>query len=93
MDKPAGQLELTIGSRLESRRRLIDLSIEQMARHLDIDPATLRSYEQGLSRISPALLVRVAELLEAPISYFFHPPNEVGRHAGSLEQRATAESS
>jgi transcriptional regulator with XRE-family HTH domain len=46
-------------------------TLEDLAKKLDMSFSTLGKYERGERKITPELLEQVAEIYDAPMSYFF----------------------
>jgi DNA-binding XRE family transcriptional regulator len=61
-----------VGNRLAVRRRLCQLSKQQLAARLGIDAAELFAHEQGRKRMSCKLLFEVAKQLNVAPRFFFH---------------------
>lgn len=66
----ATNIDVAIGRRL--RRALDDqgLKIEDVAHELSIKPEALTDYCLGSTRVGPTLLLKMAQLLSLPVSYF-----------------------
>jgi transcriptional regulator with XRE-family HTH domain len=56
---------LTLGERLEAKRRLLGVTFAQVAGHLGWDPGTLTRYLNGTWRISPERRGALEEFLNA----------------------------
>ena len=48
-----------------------DLTEDDLAKALGIDVARIRAYERGTERVPSEHMVRLSELMEVPLSYFF----------------------
>jgi predicted ATPase/DNA-binding XRE family transcriptional regulator len=65
----------TFGSWLKQRRKELDLTQAELARHAGCAPATIRKLEAGTRRPSKRLLERLAQVLDIPAQQqplFFH---------------------
>ncbi|MDE2320161.1 MAG: helix-turn-helix transcriptional regulator [Rhodospirillales bacterium] len=68
--KPS-QLDELIGYNIRVRRALYGLSLDNLARRLNITYQQLHKYETGKNRISASRLYEISKILEVEISYFF----------------------
>lgn len=71
-----------IGTRLRSRRRLLDLSQEALAVHCNCSFQTIHKYETGAVQISAATLYAAGCALDVPTSYFFDGFSDAPSRAG-----------
>ena len=67
----ANDIDLHLGKRLRSRRRLLGLTQQQLAIAVGIRFQQIQKYECGANRISAARLWQLAEALEVQVSYFY----------------------
>ena len=65
-----------VGQRIKFRRRMADLSLEELAAKLQIAPQQLQKYESGHNRVTAGRLLALAEILDVPIQWFFEKPVE-----------------
>ena len=65
------KINLLLGRRLRSRRRLMGLTQTQLAIRVGVRFQQIQKYENGANRISAARLWRFCQALEVPVSYFF----------------------
>ena len=65
------QIDKLIGKRIQLKRKEKGLSAEKLAELMDVSQQQLSRYERGVNKINVAHLVELANLLQAPISYFF----------------------
>lgn len=61
----------SVGYRVSRKRKELGYSGQQVADRLGISQQQLSRYERGRSQISVGLLVKIAELLQTPVSWFF----------------------
>jgi transcriptional regulator with XRE-family HTH domain len=64
-------IDLHLGRRLRSRRRLLGLTQQQLALVVGVRFQQIQKYECGANRISAARLWCLAEVLEVPVGYFY----------------------
>ena len=70
----SSDINISIGKRLVSRRKMLRLSQEDLAKACGVSSQQIWKYENGLSSIKPSRLVRFAEFLDTPVSWFFDEP-------------------
>lgn len=75
--KPANPIDVQVGQRIRTMRLQRGRSQSWLAENLDLTFQQIQKYEKGMNRIAPSRLEKVAEVLDAPIEYFF------GKHAAS----------
>lgn len=64
-------IERQIAVRLRSRRRLLGLTLDDVAARCGSTFQTVHKYEAGKARISACTLWKLAQALEVQIDYFF----------------------
>lgn len=67
----ATDIDLHIGRRLRRRRRLLNLTQQQLGDRLNIRFQQVQKYECGANRISAGRLWYLAEALQTDVSYFY----------------------
>jgi transcriptional regulator with XRE-family HTH domain len=84
-------IDVQIGRRIRVRRRLLGLTQSAVAAHCGVRFQQIQKYETATCRLSVSMMVRLAEALEAPVSYFFD--GLVGQPHAPIapEERAIAE--
>jgi DNA-binding XRE family transcriptional regulator len=65
------EIDLYVGKRLHARRRLLGLTLQQLASDVGVSFQQLQKYECGANRISVARLWRLAQALDVSVTYFF----------------------
>ena len=60
-----------VGRRIRGKRRALGLTEDDLAKSLGIDATKLRAYERGSERVPSEHLVRLCEIMDVPLSYFF----------------------
>lgn len=63
-------IQTRIGRRIREQRRLIPLTLNEMARKIGVSYQQLQKYEKGTNSISSARLVRISKILRIPITAF-----------------------
>lgn len=64
-------VDLHVGGRVRIRRKMIDLSQEQLADAIGLTFQQVQKYERGANRISSSKLYEIAKTLQVPVSFFF----------------------
>jgi transcriptional regulator with XRE-family HTH domain len=64
-------VDVHVGARVRTRRLLIGMNQETLARALGLTFQQIQKYEGGANRISASRLSQIANVLDVPISYFF----------------------
>ena len=65
-------VDVHVGARVRTRRLLIGMNQETLARALGLTFQQVQKYEGGANRVSASRLSQIAEVLGVPISYFFN---------------------
>ena len=69
-----------VGSRVRMRRMMLGMSQEKLGVALGITFQQVQKYEKGANRISASRLQHIAQLLHAPVHFFFEgAPHEPGQ--------------
>jgi transcriptional regulator with XRE-family HTH domain len=63
--------DLEVGRRIRARRLAKGMSQTDLATQLGLTFQQVQKYEKGTNRVGAGRLKRVAEILEAPITYFY----------------------
>ena len=71
--KKAGKdpIDAHVGKRLRIRRRMLGLRQEALAEQLGLSFQQVYRYETGDVRITAGRLLKIAQILDVPVSYFF----------------------
>jgi len=64
-------VDVHVGGRIRTRRLLIGMNQETLARALGLTFQQVQKYEGGANRVSASRLSQIAEVLRVPIAYFF----------------------
>lgn len=87
LEPPLGHAFWTlVGRWLRTRRMLLGLELEYVARTLEIAPSLYQDYEAGRAQIPAPLLARIADTLGVPLT-FFCPDVEQDAEIVSTEER------
>jgi len=68
---PAKIIDQRVASRIRERRQRVGMTQQKLAQMIGVAFQQAHKYERGLSRVSAGRLFRIAEVLDAPIGYFF----------------------
>jgi transcriptional regulator with XRE-family HTH domain len=64
-------VDVHVGARVRMRRKMLNISQEQLANALGLTFQQVQKYERGANRISASKLYDIARTLQAPVSSFF----------------------
>jgi transcriptional regulator with XRE-family HTH domain len=64
-------LDRHVGRRIRGKRRALGLTPDDLAKSLGIDAVTIAAYERGTERVPSEHLVRLSEIMDVALSYFF----------------------
>ena len=65
------RVDTHVGARIRSRRILLDMNQQALARKLGLTFQQVQKYENGANRVSASRLAAIAEVLGVAIGYFF----------------------
>jgi len=65
-DKKPDPVDVAVGWNIRQLRQSAGIRLERMAGQLDLSFQQLQRYETGASRITAAMLIRIAHVLEVP---------------------------
>src|SRR5437868_12437578 len=71
-------VDMHVGARIRTRRLLIGMNQETLAKALGLTFQQVQKYEGGANRVSASRLSQIAEILGVPIAYFFSDLAEAG---------------
>jgi transcriptional regulator with XRE-family HTH domain len=66
--------DIEVGRRIRARRLELGLSLNALASQLELTFQQVQKYESGANRVAASRLMRIAEALQVPPSYFFPAP-------------------
>lgn len=67
----ANVVDVHVGGRIRLRRKLLGMTQQQLAEALGVSFQQVQKYERGSNRVSASTLYEAAEVLTAPLAYFF----------------------
>jgi transcriptional regulator with XRE-family HTH domain len=71
MKKTPNAIDVHVGSRIRMRRTMLGMSQEKLGESLGITFQQVQKYEKGANRVGASRLQHIAEVLSAPIPFFF----------------------
>ncbi len=74
-----------IGSRMRTRRLVLNMTQDSLAERLGITFQQIQKYEKGSNRISASRLLDVAAILDVPPTYFFEGLDGTASKDGSSQ--------
>ncbi len=81
-------VDIHVGARVRTRRLLIGMNQETLARALGLTFQQVQKYEGGANRVSASRLSQIAEILGVPIAYFFSDLEPDGSAPSAHDQEA-----
>ncbi len=81
-------VDVQVGARVRTRRLLIGMNQETLARALGLTFQQVQKYEGGANRVSASRLSQIAEILGVPISYFFSDLEPDGAESSPRDREA-----
>jgi transcriptional regulator with XRE-family HTH domain len=75
-------VDVYVGAKVKSRRLVLGLSQEELAKSIGLTFQQVQKYERGTNRISVSRLVDICRTLKAPVDYFFEGSFSVARPNG-----------
>jgi transcriptional regulator with XRE-family HTH domain len=85
-----GPIDKYLGDRLRARRIMMKMSQGDLGKSLGLTFQQIQKYEKGTNRMSAALMVPLAKILDIDIGYFYDEiPNT--KHSGEIEMPALTE--
>jgi transcriptional regulator with XRE-family HTH domain len=88
--RSAGPIDKYFGDRLRARRIMLKMSQEELGKSLGVTFQQIQKYEKGNNRMSAAMMVRVAEILDVDVGYFYDEIPKTKR-SGEIETPALTE--
>jgi transcriptional regulator with XRE-family HTH domain len=85
-----GPIDKYLGDRLRARRIMMKMTQGDLGKSLGVTFQQIQKYEKGTNRMSAALMVPLAKILDIDIGYFYDEiPNT--KHSGEIETPALTE--
>lgn len=69
--KTPSEADKHIGARIHLQRKARDISQEELSKFLGISFQQLQKYEKGTNRVTASRLLKIAQALGVPLSFFF----------------------
>ena len=76
VDGAPNPVDVHIGSRIRLRRKLIDMTQQELADKLGITFQQIQKYEKGNNRVGASRLYDMASVLDVPINFFYDDLSE-----------------
>ncbi|WP_375685468.1 helix-turn-helix domain-containing protein [Bartonella sp. TT110JLCBS] len=64
-------IDILIGKRIRQRRIAMGLSQKELGSYLGVSFQQIQKYEKGFNRVSAGCLLKIAQKLDVPISFFY----------------------
>jgi transcriptional regulator with XRE-family HTH domain len=85
--KKPNPVDQHVGSRVRLRRMLLGMSQERLGQSIGITFQQVQKYEKGVNRIGASRLLRISEILDVPVQFFFEEaPHVDGRRAPGMAE-------
>ncbi len=88
--RSTGPIDKYFGDRIRARRIMIKMSQEELGEKLGVSFQQIQKYEKGVNRVSAAMMVSLAEILDVDMDYFYDEIPKV-RRGGEIETPALTE--
>ena len=86
LTKKPNWIDSYVGSRMRLRRKMLNMSQEQLGEKLGITFQQVQKYEKGTNRVGASRLYSLAGLLQVPVAFFFPQPEASGAASGMREE-------
>ncbi len=75
-------IDILIGKRIRQRRIAMGLSQKELGNYLGVSFQQIQKYEKGFNRVSAGCLLKIAQKLQVPISFFLQilPQKKIFQH-------------
>ena len=84
--KDPNKVDGHVGARVRLRRVILGLSQEKLGESIGVTFQQVQKYEKGLNRIGAGRLMKIAEVLGVPVSFFYEGANAALELKDSVEQ-------
>ena len=88
--RSAGKPDIELGKRIRLRRVEQKISQAELGDKLGVSFQQVQKYEKGVNRVSAAMMVSLAEILDVDMDYFYDEIPKV-RRGGEIETPALTE--
>jgi transcriptional regulator with XRE-family HTH domain len=77
--RSTGPIDKYFGDRIRARRVMLKMSQEELGEKLGVSFQQIQKYEKGVNRVSAAMMVSVAGILDVDMGYFYDEIPKVRR--------------
>ncbi|WP_375611667.1 helix-turn-helix domain-containing protein [Bartonella sp. AA9NXGY] len=87
-------IDILIGKRIRHRRISMGLSQKELGSYLGVSFQQIQKYEKGFNRVSAGCLLKIAQKLDVPISFFYADiatKENLSTHAAHYDQETYSE--
>ncbi|PHM74459.1 helix-turn-helix domain-containing protein [Xenorhabdus kozodoii] len=77
---------LLVGIRIQKKRKELGITATALAKQLGLSQQQLSRYERGTNRINITHLVKIAEILNTPIEWFFQDCKEKKKEENTVNK-------
>lgn len=88
--RQGGHIDIYLGAKIKERRRLLGLTLEDLAKALDLTYQQVQKYEKGINRITVSRLCDISRALKTPISAPIGSNGSISCQSQSLAKIALA---
>ncbi len=81
-DRSPNPIDLHVGARIRTRRKILGVSQEKLAECLGLTFQQVQKYERAANRVSASKLYEIAAALQTQIAYFFEGLADPSQAAG-----------
>lgn len=75
-DGAPNPIDIHVGKRLRMRRRMLGLSLSELAKRLGISYQQIQHYENGTNRVTASRLWDLSQVLKTSVNFFFEEMDE-----------------
>lgn len=79
-------VDVLVGKRVRLRRTMLGLSMDEVGKTVGVSFQQMQKYERGTNRLSCSRLVKIAEVLNTPVGYFFEKPGKGDLQAAQSDE-------
>ena len=81
------RVDIHVGARIRSRRILLDMNQQALARRLGLTFQQVQKYENGANRVSASRLAAIADVLGVKVDHFFDDLQDAGTPPSAEAER------
>lgn len=90
-DEGPHPVDTHVGAKVKSRRLMLGLSQEELAKSIGLTFQQVQKYERGTNRISVSRLVDISRALKSPIDYFLDGCQSLAQGRGKLAMKGVSD--